>query len=88
MLADIILPLAEGKGTLSSYRGIDLARFAIKRGASSVVFLTVVPLREVAADLETIRKLMPRVTFFEKLSLLEPGRIDTLLNNLDGQGAQ
>jgi CheY-like chemotaxis protein len=84
LLADIILPLAPGKGTLSSYRGIELARFAIEQGAQSVVFLTVVPRREVEVDIKVLRQSMPRIWLFQKLELLEPGQIDALLQNLNG----
>jgi CheY-like chemotaxis protein len=88
LLADIILPLAPGKGTLSSHRGIELGRFAIERGVHSVVFLTVVPPREVNGDVKALQQVMPRVTLFQKLRLLEPGYIDMLLQNLNGERPQ
>src|SRR4051812_32343389 len=54
LLADIILPISEGRGALSPYLGLDLAEKALRANAVVVVFLSVVPSYEVAADLERL----------------------------------
>jgi hypothetical protein len=89
LLADIILPISEGRGALSPYLGIDLAREALNSGATRVAFLSVVPETEIASDLNRLVESYPNayIRYFHKATLLEVNRISEILETL-GLGGQ
>jgi hypothetical protein len=81
LLADIILPISAGRGALSPYLGIDLAREALTSGATRVAFLSVVPETEIASDLNRLVESYPQATirYFHKATLLEVNRISEIM---------
>lgn len=84
LLVDIILPHASGIGTLGSNLGLDLADFAARNGVKCMAFLTVVPHYEVRESYEKLKRLYPMIkfTYIDKLTLLEPNTIESLVESL------
>jgi hypothetical protein len=84
LLVDVILPHDDGEGALSTQLGVLLAERAVRFGVTRVVFLSVVPLDEVADKFDSLRQLHSNVqwAYFNKAHLLEPGEIDRLGEHL------
>lgn len=84
LLVDIILPHSSGVGTLGSNLGLDLADFAARNGVTCISFLTVVLRVEVSLKYEKLKSDYPQVRFgyVDKLVLLEPNTIDSLVESL------
>lgn len=84
LLADIILPYADGIGTLNSALGLNLAEAASSRGVRAVTFLTIVPLSDVLDKYTQLKEMYPRVQFqyLDKALLLELNTLEQLSESL------
>ena len=91
LLVDIILPEAQGGGSLASDLGIKLAELsAVSYGIKSVAFLTVVRQDEVVDKYVELEGNYPDVQFsyFDKTALLSRGEIEMLIERLGGHGQE
>ncbi len=82
---DIILPYdSDGRGSLKTYSGIDLAEHAAAQGVEIIAFLTVVRLAEVEDRFRDLQTSYPTVNFsyFDKTDLLRGHQLKTLVDSL------
>ncbi|MFZ0772838.1 MAG: hypothetical protein WCA49_10930 [Candidatus Sulfotelmatobacter sp.] len=84
LLVDTILPHGLDSGALRMDLGILLADKAAEQGVKSVAFLSVVRLDEVLDKFTDLQDRHPRVkwSYFDKITLFDPGMIDSLVKAL------
>jgi DNA-binding NtrC family response regulator len=80
VLLDVILPHAQGSGSLAFDLGMTLANRAANRGVKTIVFLTVVRIDDVLEKFNELKLDFPNVEFsyVDKTQLLEPHAFDNL----------
>src|SRR5580765_5574774 len=83
-IIDVILVQSESGATIDGHLGLQLAADVAQAGIPRIAFLTVVPTVDFKDEMERLRKAYGGTLFqrFEKLSILDPGQMEALIEFL------